>query len=544
MKENSKVNRALIIGMALLLIGLPLLAKEAPAKPKPQGTLRVALAGLAEEGFFPDMGDAQQVLMCPVIYEYLFYINEKTRKPMSGLGERFEYSKDGLTFTVYLRKGIQFNDGWGEVTADDVKFSYDRARREGSTNTLSKFLKKAVKDIEVVNPYTVAFHLKATAPDFWWAAVEQFSAYTPIMCKKYIEKVGEDKARFNPVGSGPYRLVEHEFGSYLKFEALDEHWRIVPEFKYLEVYIVPEESTRIAMLKTGKVDIAPVSPLKTAELKKIPGITASLWPGGYFVKAVFGGMTTPADKKYKKGYHRTDPWKDIKVREAMSIAIDRKGIAEAVYKGAARPMPICWALPGMDELKPIPYDPERAKKLLAEAGYPNGFDLTVAASSDWAPAFEMLQVMQVVAANWEAIGIKVKIKPMDKSLVIKMTRARKAVGHVYAWKSSYKDTYAGRFKDKFGPDGNAVWFLSDELTTLIDNYEAELDLDKRAAALNKVRDYWYNEWINLPIVMAYRVFASRDEVVGEWPTSTSDKSLHLIYVRHAKPLNTPRLFTP
>ena len=98
--------------------------------------------------------------------------------------------------------------------------------------------------------------------------------------------------------------------------------------------------------------------------------------------------------------------------------------------------------------------------------------------------------------------------------------------------------------DKFYPKGGSVYFSTDELTALIDKFDAELDLQKRAGALAKVRDYFYKEWTTIPIVMASPVWAFRNSVVGEWPRSKSDKSHHFEYIRHPKPLNTWRLFTP
>jgi ABC-type transport system substrate-binding protein len=125
-----------------------------------------------------------------------------------------------------------------------------------------------------------------------------------------------------------------------------------------------------------------------------------------------------------------------------------------------------------------------------------------------------------------------------------MNRARKDAGYLYNWKGSYFPSYAGQLYDKFFPKGRAVYFLSDEFMDLALKYEKELDPQKRKAAIHKVRDYWYNEYITIPIVMASPVWAYRDTVVGEWPRSVSDKSHHFEYIRHAKPLNTWRLFTP
>jgi peptide/nickel transport system substrate-binding protein len=364
------------------------------------------------------------------------------------------------------------------------------------------------------------------------------------MCKKYIETVGDEKARWEPIGSGPYRLVEHKFGEYLKFEASDEHWLIVPEFKYIVVQIVPEESTRIAMLKTGETDIVPISAQSLPDLQKRPEITAKPYGVGYCLFAWFGGRICPADKRYQEGYHLKDPWEDIRVREALRIAIDREAIIKAIYKGAASPMAIAWSLPGWQDLPPIPYDPERAKRLLGEAGYPNGFDVTVVATSGWSPAFEMPKVMEIVAAQLKEIGINTTIKAMDKAQQFALNRAGKTAGMIFPWKDSMKVSFAGRHRVIFSPGGNPVIFCSDEFTPLIEKYEGEIDLTKRAAYLGDVRDYRYKNKLTIPLIVARSVWAWRNDTVGEWPKSDLDKNHLFKYIRHPKPLNTWRLFTP
>jgi peptide/nickel transport system substrate-binding protein len=368
--------------------------------------------------------------------------------------------------------------------------------------------------------------------------------YLPILCKKYVETVGLDKARFNPIGSGPYRLVEHKHGDYLKFEASDKHWRVVPEFKNLIVKIVPEESTRAAMLKTGEIDIGQISTQTFPDMQKAKEITAEAWPGGYSVLFPFGGMITAKDPGYKEGYHWSDPWTDQRVRRAMNLAIDREGIIKSIYKGAAKPVSIGYRIPGYEELPPIPYDPEKAKKLLAEAGYPNGFDFNITSVHDFMPAVELPQVVEVVVANWKAIGLRPKIKAMDKASQNRMVRARKDPGYLYNWKGSFFPSYAGQLYDKFFPKGRAVYFLSDEFMDRVLKYEKELDPQKRKAAIHKVRDYWYEQDMTIAVVEAFPIWAYRNEVVGAWPRSAFDKALKLEYIRHPKPLNTVRLFTP
>jgi ABC-type transport system substrate-binding protein len=478
--------------------------------------------------------------MWPLVYEYPFYIHEKTRDYIPGLALRGEYSKDAMSYTMYLRKGVPWQGGWGEVTAEDIKYSFERVMRKDSVAMMKKMFAGRLKGIDVLDPYTVKFNFKKKSPEFH----AQFALfYGPIHCKKYIETVGDEKARWEPIGSGAFRLVEHKLGDYLKYEAVDKHWRIVPEFKTIYQHIVPEESTRWAMLKTGKIHLGQVTPMRIAEAKKIPKFSTKMSSGGYTIFAVFGGNLTPADPRYKKGYHGTDPWRDMRVREAMSISIDREAIVKAMYAGAARPSTISALLPGWRDLPPVPYDPERAKKLLAEAGYPNGFDLTVIASGAWPPAIEMPKVIEIMAGYFEEIGLRPKIVPMDKPEILRIARAGKHKGHVYGWKASPRDSWTGKLQFWFHPGAAATHYQDHPvLTDLISDYDGEGDMKKRDAKLRKVGDYLYKNWVTIPVIQTGSVWAYNNEVISEPPIQMVDKDHHLSYIRHAKPLNTWRLF--
>jgi peptide/nickel transport system substrate-binding protein len=554
MERQLKVGKRMMLIGVVLLVALSLFVTESPAQPtpqgnlnaKPEGTLNVAVASLGEEGFIPDLGGMEQSRAYVNVLEYPFYINGKNGNIIPGLATSYEYSKDYRTLTLHMRKGIPWQDKekWGEVTAEDVKYTFERAMRDGSTSGVKKLLLQTVESVEVPDPYTFVVHQKKVAPDTWRNFFAIQTTGMPIVCKKYIETVGEDKARWEPIGSGPYRLVERKTGQYLKFEAVEKHWRVVPEFKYLVIHIVPEETTGIAMLKTGNIDALPITNLQVAGLYNVPGIKLIPWPGGYYLCKVFGGMITPKDTRYKEGYHRTDPWKDIRVRQAMTMAIDRQAIIKAIYKGGAEAQPIYYSLPGWETLPPIPYDPAKAKQLLAEAGYPNGFSFKLVAATGWVPAFEIPQVTEAIGAYFTAIGLKPEIILMDNEQLSNLCREAKDVGMIYTDKETFKLNFSGRFYDKFSPESEPAIFVSDEHSAVIDAYEKEIDPQKRAAALAALRDFQYKETVAIPIVHANATWAYRTSVVGDVTLSIVDKLHYFEYVRHPKPLNTWRLFNP
>ena len=551
MEKNSKIDKKMmLIGMTFLLIVLSPFTTEILAQPKPEGTLNVAVAELAEEGFFGDLGDLEQAWAWVNVGEFPFYVDPRNGNPIPALATGYEYSKDNLTLTLHVRKGVPWQDKekWGEVTAEDVKYTMERAMQPGSTSNIKDALVATVQSMEVPDPYTFVMHLKAPAPEVWRTFFAIATPAAPILCKKYIETVGEDKARWEPIGSGPYRLVERKAGQYLKFEAVEKHWRVVPEYKYLVLHIVPEESTRMAMIKTGKIDCARFSLLQLSTLQNTPGIKTDYRIGGYSLNYCFGGMITPKDSRYKEGYHGKDPWhinmpNSIKVREALSIAIDRQAIIKAIYKGNAKAATVCFPTPGWDKLPPIPYDPDRAKKLLAEAGYPDGFRVQVASYSGGS-AVETRDVTEIIAGYLTKIGLKVEIRHYDTEALDNLNRTAKTAGMIFANAETYKVSYTGRFYDKFWAESNPTIFMSDEHAALVEKYESETDPQKRAAALAAVRDYHYKNWVAMPLTVAETLWGYREAAIGDWAKSIVSRLPYFEYVRHPKPLNTWRLFTP
>ena len=512
--------------------------------PKPEGTLVIALETLHEESFLPDIGGGGNCQWWEIIYDHLLYTNMKTREPIPGLAKRWEYSKDYLTLTVWLREGVPWQEGWGEVTAEDVKYTFERCFAEGSTNSLAGEGAK-VESIEIIDRYTLAFHLNTVDPVFWRNLTITTNPYGPIICKEYVETVGDDEAQEAPIGSGPYRLVEHKSGDYMKFEALEEHWRIVPEFKYLIIRSVPEESTRVAMLTTGVIDVSPVSADKvTALLGEVEkaGLGVHIWPGGYIAHLVFGAMHIPEDDRYIEGVSRQDPWGDKRVREAMNIAIDRKAIVENMYyEGCAVAAGVDMTAPGWDEVKPIPYDPERAKRLLAEADY-QGFSFKLCVTPK-VPGIELGKVTEAVAAYWEAIGLKPEIVLGDWGVFRPKVVKGDTGGWMWLLRESIPDDWTSKLLANHLPGGTLAHFQSAELLALGEKLTAEMDWQKRDAIWREICSYERDNYINVFLVIANQVWAVSKEV-GEWPANITIKPSNFVYIRHAKPLDTWRLFTP
>ncbi len=261
----------------------------------------MALGSLGDEVWLPDQGIAT---LSPVsaCYDFLFYRDEKGN-PVPGLAEKWEVSADGLVYTFHLRKGIQFHDGWGELTADDVKYSYELGSRKGSRNSNLPQWAAVMNKVEVIDPYTISFQTKSVTLILLNKAGREYTPVFSIVSKKYAEKVGIEQAGRKPIGTGPYKFMEHTFGDYIKFEAVENHWHKTPNFKTLIIRKVPEEASRVAMLRAGEVDIIELSLDFKAEVTKAGFKTkSSLGAVGYMI--ALGGQWLPT----REGFDTKYPW--------------------------------------------------------------------------------------------------------------------------------------------------------------------------------------------------------------------------------------------
>src|SRR2546430_1805137 len=226
--------------------------------------------------------------------------------------------------------------------------------------------KEKLREVVVVDPHGVWFPLHEPFPDFMAFYGTLATGAGWVVPRKYIEKVGDDGFKRQPIGLGPYRFVSHTPGVELVMEAYEGYWRKVPSVKRLVFKSVTEATTRAAMLKRGEVDVAYLlDPPQALELQRDPAL-----------KLAFSGGIGIAFMDFFDQWDPKSPWADKRVRLAASYAIDRYALSEAETLGASKPtgsiVPRAFefALP----IEPMPYDPVRAKRLLAEAGYPNGFD--------------------------------------------------------------------------------------------------------------------------------------------------------------------------
>jgi peptide/nickel transport system substrate-binding protein len=518
---------------------------------EPEGTFTFGVETLSQEGFLPWITFQTDLLVFGEVYDTLA-IQTPEGKHLPSLAESWEWSDNYTTLTLHIRQGVQFNNGWGELTAEDVAYTMNMSMSENSTSLARNYMEQIVESIEATGPYTVVVH--QTAPNTDYADMYAFGSIAgAIVCKDYVEQVGEEEANIHPVGSGPYTLIQHELGDYIKYEAVDDHWRVVPEFKYLVIKSVPEESTRVAMLNRGEIDATTIGPNSIAALSS-EDVTIDYWRYGPNSCIVFGGLCRPENSYYEEGYHNVDPWVDIRVREAMNIAINRDAINEALHYGTATPMTLVNQIPGWEDLPPIPYDPERARELLAEAAAdgvftPNsdgGFHFTLV-SAPFHPGTPMVaKEAEAVVGYWADIGITVDINPLDFPAYYSSVEAIRNVGECFTFRLTYAGANPYSYLQMLLVDDN-VWgtrWQCPEIETLWPMGKAalaELDLEKRDAMYREIAQVEYDSWIGIPLMQVpYIIAKSKD--IGDWPPNSGSYYYNFEYIRHAQPLNTFRLF--
>jgi len=455
------------------------LVADAQAQPrsssptKPDGEMRWALYVTLAPAWF-DPGETTAGFLTP--FWVLYALHDALVKPMPGnlmapsLAESWTLSADQRVYDFKLREGLKFHNG-DPFTAEDVKFSFQRSK-------VGKVLKDKVREVEVVSPSRVRFHLHEPFPDFMAFYGTLATGAGWIVPKKYVEKVGDEGFKKQPVGLGPYKFVSHTPGIELVMEAFEGHWRKVPSVKRLVFKTVPDPTTRAAMLKNGEVDVAYMLDAPAAlELKRDPSIRLG-----------FSGAIGVHYLDFFDQWDPKSPWHDRRVRLAANHAIDRRALIEAETLGASRPTGSM--APRTFEftlaLEPYAYDPAKAKKLLAEAGYPNGFD-----GGDFYPYPPYSSAGETILGYFGAVGIKMKLRTMERAAFVTAWGGKKLHGVCMCTLANFGNA-ATRLADAVQSDGAYARGADPDVDALFKQQARETDRRKREAMLHQIQQLVYD----------------------------------------------------
>jgi len=463
----------------LVGIAVTCLAGDATAQGPPEGRLIIALSSSMTPAFF----DPSEPGLTPPIF--LYALHDALLKPLPGnpmapaLATSWTESPDGLVYALTLREGVTFHNG-DPFTAEDVKFSFLRYK-----GIAAQQLHERVKTIDILDPSHLRIVLHAPWPDFLTVYSALVSRAAWVVPKQYVERVGDEGFQQHPIGLGPYRFVRSDPGVALVLEAQDHYWRKTPAIHQILFKSALDPATRLAMLKTGEADIA-------WDMLGDEGAAITADPKLRLVGA--GGSTTEW-LEFLDQWDPASPWHDQRVRLAANLAIDKQVICETVRHGCSHltgsiiPRTLDFALP----LEPWPYDPVQAKRLLAEAGYPHGFE-----GGDLSPFPPLLALAEAIANNLRAVGIRTQVRPLERAAWQLAWREKQLKGLVLTG-SGILGNAASRLETYVLGTGTYVYGSYPDLDALFQQQAVERDRTAREALLHRMQSLMHERVMHAPL---------------------------------------------
>ena len=407
--------------------------KAPPAAMKPTGVINY---GVPETGIFqghPRELSSPRVQYAAVSYGESMWAIQPDLSAGPLLATEWSISDDFLTWTISIRDDVEFHKGYGLMTMDDITWNY-KEYHEGALNARATILgnfwmgKKGGSQ-EIVDDFTIKVNTgEPWVPAIAYEAMRHLGGTsTSIVSKKQSDELGVAEASVDIAATGPWEIVDHASGEYWKFKAVQDHWRQTPFFDELVIWTIPEESARVAGFQTGNLDIFQMAFDSLPTVDAVPGSAITAWPNAGQAGLNIYGQTYGVDKEGNP-YEATDctnawvscdedtssqEWANaVMVKKAMSLAIDRQTIVDTLLSGFGNPLALRDWMGHESKADPsweFPYDPEQAKQLLSDAGYPDGFAITLTPAIRGAPA--ETEACEAVAQYWEDIGISVDIQP-------------------------------------------------------------------------------------------------------------------------------------
>jgi ABC-type transport system substrate-binding protein len=471
--------------------------------------------------------------------ETLLEVDPKSGEYTPRLAEKWSHSADFREWTFHLRKGVQFHNGYGAMTARDVVHSHAQMLRPDAKATLAGFWRQ-VEEVKVVNDHHVVFRFKKPTTVMPYAASR--AGDLRIVSKAQWDKEGQEGFEKRPAGTGSYRYVGREPGLSITFERVDKHWGGErPAFKELVFRLAREESTRLALLLSGEAHIADLPrELQKDALKRGLKIYTSSFPVDWITVYLGGQYYLPGDKDFKADV----PWTKKQVRQALNMAINRKELLNTVFAGKGTMTYVTGWSEKSEGFNPewasrfdkmYGYDPARAKALLKEAGYgPGQVKVKVLAFTEPGES-EGPQVAEALGIYYKDIGVQTEIEVLDWAKVREMFR-KKAIQcciwpNIISWRPSeewirtsyYSKSPNHHYENEF-VDKNYLALTS------------AVKPDERQRLARAIGDHLFEEFADIPLFWFANEVVANPKVVGEWvyPGLAAGRSTHFNLVKPAK----------
>ena len=488
------------------------------------------------------------------IYEYLIGMASDEGKLIPELATDWAVLPDGKSIQFNLRKGVQFHKGYGEFTAKDLIPTWQEIVKEDSLAGASPFWRLALQEIEIVNDYQAIYHLKRPDGNVL-TSISRFRGGMEMFSKADYDKngPGEELLRGPTVGTGPYQFSERKQAQYLRYErAPFQQWRATPEFPEFEFRFIKEASTRFASLLAGEVHLADLPQDLRQQgkqrglkgiLAKDPSLRTSIHIYGAFLND--GRERTPTPDDSKGWMYPDSPVMDVRVRRALSKALDREALNKAFFGGEGRPMynshfsatrmgwNPTWEARFKEEYA---YDPEAARRLLAAAGYGPGKPMPINIELQKPYGYSGGEdVAEAIAAMWRAVGIQPQFITRDPTDHANQRRAFKLNNHVVL-NGTGSDQWTGVTTYGSTQGSRTLGVELPESNKLLDQIANTLDEKKQKELWKQVGEILYTQHKEVPLFWLPIEAIADPKIVADWtyPGSATGSWTHVENIKAAR----------
>ena len=475
-------------------------APTAAARTEPKGKVSYAF----HTALSPAWLDPQEnpALITPYVFQYAIHdalVKHLPGQPFAAsLAESYEIAPDFKSATFKLRDGVKFHDGT-PVTSEDAKFTFENYRGANS-----KILKEKTASVETPDARTINFTFTEPFLDFLVLYGSAASGAGWVVPKNYYQQVGPDGFKNNPIGAGPFKFVRQTAGQEIEFEAVADYWRKAPHAKTLVIRGVPEDSTRVAQLQAGEIDAMNLVPGQLLDtVRNDPNLRLAPVAGSSFWMEMTGW------EKPDSSFH------DKRVRQAVSLALDRQALSDAESGGLSQPLgnwiPPQW--PAAIEAPVFPHDPARARQLLAEAGFPNGFEV-----SQLTPLPPYFSLAERIITQLREVGIRVnRLNQMERGAFSEaVTQGPEGLPGMVLNISGNPGDAAGRIRAFVVCNGSSSRTCVPEIDQKFQQYESSANPDERERLIAEIQQQVLDDYIFIPVYRLAFIGGLGPRVTNEW----------------------------
>ena len=458
-----------------------------------------------------DQNDTNSNRVIRMMFDSLVYSDvDGTIKP--ALAESWETVSD-IEYRFKLREGVKFHNGY-DLTAEDVVFSLERQMNSPKVKTFVSAIESVTADDE----YTVTVKTKQPyAPLLYNLSLPQSS----IVCSKHFDELTAAGRKYSeqPVGTGPMVFSSWLPNDNFTLTAFDEYWGEKPKATRISVRVIPESSSRTIALETGEIDI----------VESVPAVDIPRVMENKGLKTV---TQTSTSVTYVSFNTRKAPFDNVKVRQALSCAVDKQAIIDVICEGYAQQVNTIYppAMPSYDEsIDLYPYDIERAKQLLTEAGYPDGFTIEIATSGD-----ERNRIAQLLQSDFSKIGVNLEITLLEWGAYLDYIGGTDHQMYIVGWSSGMEpdgSTTPLFHSESVGPTGNRSWYQNEELDALIDEGKSTMNMDDRLGIYKEIQRIVMEDAVWIPLFARETVIAMNKNLEGMLISPTDSHIYVYSYVK-------------